>query len=71
MCEKVRLVDAAAELGVCQQSVREHMKRGFWDLGDVISPKKSGKKKWEYHIYRRKLDKHLGKEVDHNAEAGT
>lgn len=61
MSEKVRLADAAAELGISQQSVREHMKRGIWDLGEVVPPSKSGKKTWEYHIYRTKLDRQLGK----------
>lgn len=61
MSEKVRLSDAAAELGISQQSVREHMKRGIWDLGEVVSPSKTGKKNWEFHIYRSKLDKQLGK----------
>lgn len=61
MSEKVRLLDAAAELGISQQSVREHMRRGIWDLGEVVPPSKSGKKNWEFHIYRPKLNKQLGK----------
>lgn len=61
MCERVKLSDAARELGCSPQAVREHMKRRIWDLGEVVSPKQSGKKQWEYHIYRSKLNKHLGK----------
>lgn len=63
MCERVRMADAARELGVSTQSVREHMKKKLWNLGEALSPKQTGKGQWEYHIYRAKLDKHLGKEV--------
>lgn len=69
MCERVRMADAAKELGVSPQAVREHMKKKLWNLGDVLSPKQTEKKQWEYHIYRAKLDKHLGKEGDTNAKA--
>ncbi len=60
MCERVRLEDAAKELGCSQQAVREHMKRGIWDLGEVIPPKRN-KKHYTYFIFRAKLDKILGK----------
>lgn len=59
--EKVPLLDAAKELGCSPQAVREHMKRKLWDLGSVIPPEKTGKKQWEYHIYRYKLNRHFGK----------
>lgn len=68
MCERVKLSDAARELGCSQQAVREHMKKGIWDLGRVVSPRQSGKKQWEYHIYRALLDKHLGKEATCTSE---
>lgn len=61
MCERVSLANTAEELGCSKQAVREHMKRKIWDLGEVVSPAKSGKKVWGYHIYRQKLDRHLGK----------
>lgn len=61
MCERVSVRAAAKELGCSPQAVREHMKMKLWDLGDVFSPKQTGKSVWEYHIYRKKLDKHLGK----------
>lgn len=62
--ERVRLEDAAIELGCSEQCVREHMKRGIWDLGSVVVTNgKKGKKRYSYHIYRRKLDRHLGKEA--------
>ena len=69
MCERVRMADAAKELGVSPQAVREHMKKKLWNLGDVLSPKQTGKSQWEYHIYRAKLDKHLGKDGRDNAQA--
>lgn len=59
--ERVPIPVAAKELGVAPASVREHMKRGIWDLGIVVSPQKSGKKIWKFYIYRNKLDKHLGR----------
>ena len=33
MSARVPLNEAARELGVAPQSVREHMRRGIWDLG--------------------------------------
>ena len=59
--ERVSVEDAAALLGCNPQSVREHMKRGLWDIGSVIPPIPPAKK-FSYHIYRHKLYKHLGKE---------
>ena len=57
MKQRVPLSEAAAILGVSPQSVREHMKRGVWDLGNIvtISPKRK-----QYHIYRAKLNKLIG-----------
>lgn len=64
MCERVRIDDAARELGCSVAVVREHMRRGLWNIGIALSPQKTGKKQWEFHIYRDKLDKHLGKVKD-------
>lgn len=62
MSERVSLPAAALELGCSQQAVREHMKRGIWDLGSVVPVWKSkSRRKYSYHIYRHKLDRHLGK----------
>lgn len=58
---RVPLPEAAKLLGTSPQGVREHMKRGVWDLGSVVPPKRKGGQ-WQYHIYRSKLDKHLGLE---------
>lgn len=60
LTERVRLTEAAKLLGVCPQSVREHMRRKLWDLGDVQSPAKTGKSRYEFFVYRHKLNKHLG-----------
>lgn len=64
MSERVSVLDAARELGCGPQAVREHMKRGIWDLGEVIPPEKLGKKTWGYYIYRSKLDRILGKDTN-------
>lgn len=60
-CERVTVCDAAKELGCSPAALREHMKRGLWDLGVALPPQKTGKAVWEFHVYRTKLDRHLGK----------
>lgn len=65
MSERVSVVEAAKELGCAPQAVREMMKRGRWDLGEVIPPDSSaGKQFYSYYIYRAKLNRFLGKEVN-------
>lgn len=61
--QRVTLAQAAIELGMAPQGVREYMKRGLIDIGDVLPAinSKSKKPKFRYHIYREKLDRHLGK----------
>ncbi len=63
MSERVSVVQAARELGCSPQAVREHMKRGIWDLGEVVTPKQKGRpaNSYSYYIFRRKLDNILGK----------
>ncbi len=56
---RVSLPNAAKELGMSQQALREHMKRKIIDIGYVI-PSTRGDRK-NYLIYRDKLDKYLGK----------
>lgn len=51
---------AAAELGMSKQGMREYMKRGLIDIGEVL-PAANGGKGRRYHVYRDKLDRHLGK----------
>lgn len=59
-CQRVPDAQAAEELGVCVQYMHQQMKRGRWDLGEVIPPsKKNGNTNYAYHIYREKLDTHL------------
>ena len=60
--ERVSVVQAAKELGMAPQGVREHMKSGLLDLGFVVQKPKCKAKKYEYFIFRAKLDKVLGKE---------
>lgn len=58
--ERVTVAQAAEELGMSPQGVREHMKRGLFKIpiGEVTKTSTQ----YTYHIYRRMLDKHLGKE---------
>lgn len=58
--ERVPLTQAAIELGIGPQRLREHMKRGLLDIGVVIPPDKTCKQT-RYLIYRGKLNKVLGK----------
>ncbi len=62
MSERVSVAQAAKELGMAQQGVREYMKRGLLNIGEVF-PSVSGTKTLRYFIYRDKLNKYLGKEV--------
>lgn len=68
--KRVTVAEAARELGVGQQCVREHMKRGLWPIGYADSPKITGGKDWEYYIFRDKLDKFLGKDAANEAGKG-
>jgi len=59
----VSVEQAAKELGMQPQGVREHMKRGYLDIGNVLpvlNKKKNGSRKYSYYIYREKLDRVLG-----------
>lgn len=56
--ERVALI-----LGVSSQCLREHMKRGLWDLGEVIPAKTRGGKLMEYNIFRAKLEKKIGRKL--------
>lgn len=61
MTQRVTVQQAAKELGLAPQGVREYMKRGLIDIGDVL-PALSGKGNTNrYVIYRDKLDRYLGK----------
>ena len=58
--ERVTVKEAAQVLGMSQQGVREHMKRNLFPnpIGYVT---KIGQT-YQYHIYRRMLNKHIGVE---------
>lgn len=60
--ERVTVKQAAAELGMSPQGVREHMKRNLFKIpiGEVTKTSSQ----YTYHIYRRMLDRHLGKEMN-------
>lgn len=56
--------EVAKILGVSQQAVREHLKRGLWDFGECIPKKVRGKETNEYNIYRAKLEAYIGRPLD-------
>lgn len=64
MKEILTAAEAAREIGCTPQKVRERMKRGLWDLGDVIDKNKLGRvEKNEYNIHRLKLEKFIGRKL--------
>ena len=65
---RVPTKQAAAELGMSIQGMREYMKRGLIDIGEVL-PAANGGECLRYHVYRDKLDRHLGRIPKMNATA--
>jgi len=59
---RVPLPQAAAELGMSPQGLREYMKRGIIDIGEVLPAANGGTCK-RYCIFRDKLDKYMGKTI--------
>ncbi len=61
MSERVSVAEAAKMLGMSQQGVRIHMQRNLFriPIGDVTKP--GGR--YQYHIYRDMLMRHMGKET--------
>lgn len=59
--QRVPLPQAAKELGMAPQGLREYMKRGLIDVGEVL-PALNGKT-LRYHIYRDKLDALIGRKT--------
>lgn len=60
--EKVPNTEAAKILGCTVEYLRRQMKSGEWaHLGSVIKPGR-GKVNYRCHVYRDRLNKHLGKE---------
>lgn len=60
MSERVKVVDAAKEIGCAPGFLRLKMKTGEWDIGAYSKPAKGGKNA-RYYVFRSKLDKFLGK----------
>ena len=60
MSERVSVAEAAKMLGMSQQGVRIHMQRNLFriPIGDVTKP--GGR--YQYHIYRDMLMRHMRKE---------
>lgn len=63
MSQRVSVFEAAAEIGCHPQYLRQQMRTGKWDLGNVVKPSRNGSR-CEYFIFRAKLDKFLGKEQE-------
>lgn len=61
LSERVTVDEAAKILGMSKQGVREHMKRNLFamPIGEVTQISKG---RYQYHIYRSLLDRHVGKE---------
>lgn len=61
--ERVSVKEAAARLGMSQQGVREHMKRNLFKIpiGEVTQVTKG---RYQYHIYKTMLDRHMGIEKE-------
>lgn len=68
MGERVPVEEAAKILGMSKQGVREHMKRNLFSvpIGEVT---KMGNR-YQYHIYRSMLNKHIGRENVMQEEEG-
>lgn len=62
-CQRVSVADAAREIGCDPQYLKLKMKKKKWDLGVVELPVNGGRR-CNYIIFRRKLDKFLGLDID-------
>lgn len=60
--QRVRVEDAAKEIGCCPEYLRRQMKSEKWNLGKVVKPAGRGAQ-CEYFIFRTKLDEFLGRSV--------
>ena len=64
--ETVTVNETAKILGISPQAVREQMKAGVLPIGDVY--KNSMGSGYRYLIYREKLNRHIGKVPEINAQ---
>ncbi len=58
MNERISVEEAAERLGMSKQGVREHMKRNLFKIPIGEVTKAGGR--YQYHIYRNMLNRHLG-----------
>lgn len=58
--ERVSIKEAAQILGMSQQGIREHMKRNLFPV--PIGYVTRLENRYQYHIYRNMLNKHIGAE---------
>lgn len=61
--ERIPISEVAKIIGVGEPQVRNLMKRGALPIGQVLSPKMTGKKTYTYYVYRSKLEKYIGKSL--------
>lgn len=68
MSDRVTVDEAARILGMSKQGVREHMKRNLFaiPIGEVTMITKG---RYQYHIYRSMLEKHIGREISSSTAA--
>lgn len=59
--QRVKVAEAAREIGCHPEYLRRQMRAGKWDLGKVVRSTRCGGK-YEYFIFRAKLDRFLGME---------
>lgn len=66
MKKTVPVKQAAKEMGISPEAVKQRMLKGIIDIGDVVPAVKNknskpgrSERKWRYDIYRIKLDKWL------------
>ncbi len=60
---RVTVTQAAAELGISPQALRERLKQGIGEIaliGEVL-PQLQGGRRLRYMIFRDRLDRYLGK----------
>lgn len=67
MSERVKVADAAKEIGCAPGFLRLKMKTGEWDVGVYSKPALGGKNA-SYYVFRSKLDKFLGINRDKSQE---
>ncbi|WP_418750613.1 hypothetical protein [Frisingicoccus sp.] len=61
--ETLTVPEAAAILGCTPQAVRERIRRGVWKFGECLPKAKTGNSCDTFVIYRRKLYRHIGRDI--------